>query len=155
MCRTEANGPLKEEAETFIQLHSSEWTDKVSSIALATLKTNNFNKSEMLPVTADLILLKNFPMQTMEDQNKHITEDPSYASWRALAEATLSRIILFNRRRGSEASNLLLQTYATRPNWVASVNKEILDSLQTMERKLLDRLDMVQTQGKQNKRARS
>ena len=35
----------------------------------------------------------------------------------ALAEATLSRIILFNKRRDSEASNLLLQTYATRPNW--------------------------------------
>ena len=66
----------------------------------------------MLPLTEDLVLLKNFPMQTMEDQNKHITEDPSYASWRALAEATLSRIILFNRR-GSEASNLLLQMYAT------------------------------------------
>ena len=84
----------------------------------------------MLPVTEDLVLLKNFPMQTMEDENKHITEDPFYASWRALAEANQSR-------RGSEASNLLLQTYATRPNWVASVNKEILDSLQTMERKLL------------------
>ena len=148
------NGPLKEEAETFIQLHSSEWTDKVSSIALATLKTNNFNKPEMLPVTEDLVLLKNFLIQTMEGENKHITEDPSYASLRALAEATQSRIILFNKRRGSEASNLLLQTYATRPNRVASVNKEILDSCK-WKRNCFDRLDMVQTQGKQNKRARS
>ena len=31
-------------------------------------------------------------------------------------------------------------------------NKEIPDNLQLMERKLLHRLDMVQTQGKQNKR---
>ena len=75
----EQNGPLKEEAETLIHLHSSEWTDKVSSIALATLKTNNFNKPEMLPVTADLVLLKNFLMQTMEDQKKQISEDPSLA----------------------------------------------------------------------------
>ena len=146
------NGQLKEEAETFIQLHSSEWTDKVSSIALATLKTNHFNKPEMLPVTEDLVLLKNFLVQTMEDENKQITKEPSYASWRALAEATLSRIILFNKRRGSEASNLLLLTYSTRPNWVASANTEIVNSLLPMERKLLDRLDMVQTQGKQNKR---
>ena len=80
------NGQLKEEAETFIQLHSSEWTDKVSSIALATLKTNHFNKPEMLPVTEDLVLLKNFLVQTMEDENKQITKEPSYASWRALAE---------------------------------------------------------------------
>ena len=111
------NGPLKEEAESFIHLHSSEWTDKVSSIALATLKTNNFNKPEMLPLTADLVLLKKFLMQTMEDKNKEMSEDKSYASWRALAEANLSRIVLFNKRRGSEASNLLLQTYTTRPNW--------------------------------------
>ena len=146
------NDPLKEEAETFIHLHYSEWTDKVSSIALATLKTNNFNKVEMLPLTDDLFLLKNFLMQTMEDQNKHITEDPFYASWRALAESTMSRIILFNKRRGSEASNLLLQTYTTRPNWVASANKEIVDSLLPMEMKLLDMLDMVQNQGKPNNR---
>ena len=75
------NGPLKEEAESFIHLHSSEWTNKVSSIALATLKTNNFNKPEMLPLTADLVLLKKFLMQTMEDKNKEMSEDPSYASW--------------------------------------------------------------------------
>ena len=31
---------------------------KVSSIALATLKTNNYNKPEMLPLTADLVLLR-------------------------------------------------------------------------------------------------
>ena len=60
------NGQLREEAETFIQLSSSEW--KASSIASATLKTNNFNKPEMLQLTADLVLLKNFLMQTMEDQ---------------------------------------------------------------------------------------
>ena len=114
------NDPLKEGIETFIHLHSSEWKDKVSSIALATLKTNNFNKPEMLPLTDDLFLLKNFLMQTMEDQNKHITVDPFYASWRALAESTLSRIIRFNKRRGSEASNILLQMFATRLNCVAS-----------------------------------
>ena len=64
----------------------------------------------------------------------------------------MSRIIRFNKRKGSEASDLLLQTYTTRPNCVASANKEIVDSLQTMERKLLDMFDMVQTQSKQNKR---
>ena len=146
------NSTTKAEAETYIQLHSSEWTDKVSSIALATLKTNNFNKPEMLPITADLVLLKNFLMKTTDDLNNEICQSPTYECWRALAEATLSRVILFNKRRGSEASKLLLQTYVSRPNWAASANKEILASLQPMEAKLLDRLDMVQTQGKQNKR---
>ena len=119
------NSTTKAEAETFIQLHSSEWTDKVSSIALATLKTNNFNKPEMLPITADLVLLKNFLMKTTDDLNNEICKSPTYECWRALAEATLSRVILFNKRRGSEASKLLLQTYVSRPNWAASANMDV------------------------------
>jgi len=66
------NSTTKAEAETYIQLHSSEWTDKVSSIAMATLKTNNFNKPEMLPITADLVLLKNVLMKTTDDLNNEI-----------------------------------------------------------------------------------
>ena len=44
----------QKEAETFLTLFNNEWTDSVSSVALASLKTNKFNKPTLLPVTSDL-----------------------------------------------------------------------------------------------------
>jgi len=40
--------------------HKSDWTHLISSVALATLKTNKFNKPSALPVTSDLLLHKNY-----------------------------------------------------------------------------------------------
>ena len=42
----------------FFKLMHNEWKDVISSIALATLKTNKFNKPEILPITEDLVILK-------------------------------------------------------------------------------------------------
>lgn len=41
----------KNESDNFLLLHASDWTHLISSIALATLKTNKFNKPAALPVT--------------------------------------------------------------------------------------------------------
>ena len=41
----------EKEAESFSKLLSNEWCDQISTIALATLKANKFNKPEILPVT--------------------------------------------------------------------------------------------------------
>ena len=41
------------EADKFLKLHANEWTDRVSTVALATLKTNHFQKPELLPLTDD------------------------------------------------------------------------------------------------------
>ena len=39
MCRRDYNDVGYREADTYLKLHAAEWTDKVSTIALATLKT--------------------------------------------------------------------------------------------------------------------
>ena len=62
------------------------------------------------------------------------------------------RIILFNKRRSSEAALLRVETFQNRIDWKKMAHQEIVNSLQLVEKKLLDRLDMVQTQGKMNKR---
>ena len=45
---------MKDDSDDYLKLHTSEWTNNISSIALATLKPNTFNTPVVLPVTSDL-----------------------------------------------------------------------------------------------------
>ncbi|KAL3854014.1 hypothetical protein ACJMK2_013298 [Sinanodonta woodiana] len=124
------------EASRFLELKDAEWADKISSIALTTLKTNKFNKNDLLQ-----------PLSTFITE---IKTNQTYTIWRQLAETTLAKVVIFNKIRGGEAAQLLLETYAKRGFWKSKANEEILNSLSSVE-KLFSRLDIVQTQGKQNK----
>ncbi|KAL3837344.1 hypothetical protein ACJMK2_022708, partial [Sinanodonta woodiana] len=139
------------EASRFLELMDAEWADKISSIALTTLKTNKFNKNDLLPLTSDLVKLKVYLDNQMKTFITEIKTNQTYTIWRQLAETTLAKVVIFNKRRGGEAAQLLLETYAKRGFWKSKANEEILNSLSSVEKKLFSRLDIVQTQGKQNK----
>ncbi|KAL3870155.1 hypothetical protein ACJMK2_038238, partial [Sinanodonta woodiana] len=139
------------EASRFLELMDAEWADKFSSIALTTLKTNKFNKNDLLPLTSDLVKLKVYLDNQMKTFITEIKTNQTYTIWRQLAETTLAKVVIFNKRRGGEAAQLLLETYAKRGFWKSKANEEILNSLSSVEKKLFSRLDIVQTQGKQNK----
>lgn len=126
------------ESETFLKLIKSEFKDSVTSVALATLRTNKFNKGEILPLTEDLTKLKKYLTCKMKQLIAQM-KSPSYEFWRELAEVTLSRILLFNKRRSAETSKLLLSAYGSRPNWKETANQEIFDSLSPLEQNMFDR----------------
>ncbi|WAR24751.1 hypothetical protein MAR_038420, partial [Mya arenaria] len=140
------------QAETFCKLYRREWNDKISSVALSTLKTNKFNKGQVIPLTDDLVKLKNHLSSRMSALAEKLQSSPAYKVWRELAEVTMVRILLLNKRRGAEASKLLISAYQSRPNWEETTNKEILGSLSPLEKKMFSRMDMVHTQGKQDKK---
>ena len=121
----------------------------MSSITLATLKTNNFNKPEMLPLTAYLVLLKNFLTQTTINRFLKIRPMLDGELWQK--QPCLQSFCLTSEETVKPQTSCCRRTPPGQIG-IASANKEIVDSLQPMERKLLDRLDMVQTQSKQNKR---
>lgn len=140
------------EAENFGQLLQAEWTDSIASNAHNTLKRRKDQTIEVLPLTEDLRQLREYQMKVMKQCIDQIQEIPMYSIWRKLAQLTMTRMIIFNKRRGGEVSRLLLQTYNTRPNWKQSTNQEVLSSLQPLEQKLLDRVDLVQIPGKKNRK---
>ena len=49
-------------ANGFQQLYQHEWSIKISSASLRILEDNKFNRFDILPVTADLMKLKCFPL---------------------------------------------------------------------------------------------
>jgi hypothetical protein len=59
--------------------------------------------------------------------------------WEKLAEATLCRIVIFNKLRGGEASKLLVKNYQERPNWNELNQQDILSSLKPIEKELSKR----------------
>lgn len=143
---------MKRESDDFLLLHTTDWTYLISSIALATLKSNKFNKPMALPVTSDLATLKNYLDGQMVDLTKQLLETKDSKVWKLLSEVTLTRIILFNKRRSSEVAKLLSTSYQKRSSWQQSMNEEIASGLKPVEKLLLKKLQLVETQGKQNKR---
>lgn len=139
-------------AENFGQLLQAEWTDSIASNALNTLRRRKDQTIEVLPLTDDLRQLREYQMKMMKQCISQIKELPLFSTWRKLAQLTMARMIIFNKRRGGEVSRLLLQTYNTRPNWKQSTNQEVLSSLQPLEQKLVDRVDLVQIPGKKNRK---
>lgn len=129
----------KNESVNFLQLHASDWTHLISSIALATLKTNKFNKPAALPVTSDLLILKNYLDEQMVSLTQQLSENANSTVWKSLAEATMTRITLFNKRRSNEVAKMLRTSYQKRTRWTTNMNEEILGSLKPVEKVLLKR----------------
>lgn len=133
---------LEHQADRFISLYQSDWMDVVSSKALMTLKLKRLNGPEMLPLTEDLLKLNKYLDDKITAALKRLSRKADYTTWRQLLECTLVAIVIFNKRRGGEASKLLMDSYVNRPNWRDVTNQEILSSLTDMEKTLLNRFGL-------------
>ena len=70
---------------------------------------------------------------------KALNENPTLHSWGELAETTMTRLIIFNKRHGGEASKMLLTNFQTKPDWKQFSSTAIESSLQPIERELCKR----------------
>lgn len=127
------------EAERFLKLKYAEWPDRVSTIALTTLATKNFNEPDMIPLTTDIIKLREYLDTEAKIASKNLESNQSYANWRCLADLVLCSLTIFNKRRGGEVEQLRIVTYENKTDWKNSANKEVLQSLQPMEKELFNR----------------
>lgn len=127
-------------AETFLKLMNLEWADKISTIAVVSLKTNKHNIPQLLPVTDDLVKLKQYLVEVVAEKVKLLGDGISELSaWKELAEATLAWLLLFNKRRGNEVAMMLVSSYKERPKWKESANQEIMSTFSDLEKHMVDR----------------
>jgi len=122
----------------------------MSCPSLASLKTSSYNKPVELPTTSDLMKLKAYAEEQMNLLTEKLKEEPQYQHWRKLSEVVLTRLLVFNKRRASEPAKLELSEYVNRPQWKKHSNRELIDNLQPLEHKLMERMDMIQVPGKRN-----
>jgi len=128
-------------AKRFIDLFESEWTAKISSRSLASLGSKKQNKVDYLPLAEDLTRLKDHLDSKMESLSSALTAEGSTVNveqWANLAKATLTRIILFNKRRSGETATLQVTQFVNRPNW-SGCRSDMKKSLSPLERRLCER----------------
>ena len=142
----------KNAAQDFLQLMHSEWSEKVSRHALETLHTIKFNKPVDLPLTEDLV--KMVTKIRSEIESLVVQEDLDEKDFRRLAELTLCRIILFNKRRSGESSEVTVKAFeaAKAAKEKNEANQEILASLTAMEKQLANSLLLIEIRGKKGKK---
>lgn len=136
--------------KNFLDIMDIEWRNRISSMALKTLHDRKMNCSQMLPITEDIIKLNKFLDNVIQESVKNLSLNVPL-HWSTLAAATLSRLILFNKRRSGEASRMTLNQYACRPNWDEQCTSELKQSLTPLEIKLANRLTVVEVHGKSRK----
>ena len=130
---------LKETGEAFVELIESEWSTKVSAAAIRTLNENTFNKQPVLPLTSDLVKLREFLLHKIPVVTAMLKNEPSVQNWRHLSELTASGIIVFNKRCGNEGTKMEIKQFIERPSWNEHSMEEVSKSLQPMEIQLCQR----------------
>ena len=122
----------KQDAEIFITLHNSEFTDRVATPALASLRKME-NTLNQLPADKDLNNLRNYMVTRMKELCKLLSACSNVVLWRELVEVTASRVIVFNARRGGEVATLLVVDYTCRSQYdIKEIEMEEMDDLEKM-----------------------
>ena len=88
---------LQENADNFEKLLESEWSHCVSHHSLNALSTSKFNKVPLLPPAGDLDKLRKFVLLKMSSSVQLLEEQPQLQAWSDLAQATLARLVMFNK----------------------------------------------------------
>lgn len=140
---------VENEMKAFLDLLELKWRSQVSSQALSSIVPKKTNKLLILPLTSDLIKLITYQTSEILKLTNELNKNPSKEVWYNLSLLTLSRITLFNKRRG-DISRMLITQYATRPDWRTST-EELHNSLTDLEQQLCSRLTLVEVSGKGEK----
>ena len=126
-------------ADNFRRLLETEWSHRVSHHSLTTLSTRKFNKVNVLPLAEDLEKLRQYIDKNMSLAMESLKKNPNLDDWSLLAKATLTRLVMFNKRRVGETSKLPLDTYINRPDWSVVNSNEVTKSLNRFEQELSKR----------------
>ena len=143
----EDNTIAAKEAEEYAALHKSEYTDRMASAAHASYRISGNTLNEF-PDEDDLRLLRDYQQEKIAHLVHDLKTDPDEVAWRELAEITMTRLIVFNARRGSEAAELTVND-CTHPT--SKVDPVVVESLSDVEKQLVQRLMVVEVIGKRNR----
>ena len=124
--------------DNFERLYRSEYSDSLSGPALTNIAQRKNHLSEF-PDEEDFIRLRDFLKTKMDEKKASLREEASAAVWRDLAELVMTRLVVFNARRGGEAALLKLTAYAGRKH--AQVQGLMERNMSPTEKNLLQRYD--------------
>jgi hypothetical protein len=129
----------KQDATNFRKLVEAEWNSRVNRPAVRRIDREKRTKMPVIPVTEDLQTFRDFVLRNMKEITERLRKHPNPEDWVQLAKFTMSRLILFNKRRRAEVRELRVDEYLARPNWQNDENGEMALALSPMDRLLAKR----------------
>ncbi|XP_050512802.1 uncharacterized protein LOC126888505 [Diabrotica virgifera virgifera] len=141
-------------------LLETSWANEISSLALKTMKEQQWEKPQILPVTSDVIKFNNFVKNQVEDSAKKLNKllekegkqndkNDLLPLYKTLAKG-IALLLILNRKRIGEIQYLEISTYK-RSFAEPSVQKEIAESLTVSEKLLCRNFRRIITGGKGSK----
>ena len=122
------------EATKFQQLFVSEWNYRVNSGAVKKMNAMKRTQVQTIPLTEDLIKLRNHIIDDMPGAIAELEKSKTAQTYTYLAKLVVARLLLFNKRRRAEVTDLKLSDYNMRPDWRKDTNQEIEKALSPIER---------------------
>ena len=107
----ESNDEKIKKDQAFLDLYASEWSDRISTVSLSTLRANQYNRPRLLPLIEDVVKLQKHLSGKIEEKLSEMTQDIN--AYVDIVQLTLAQVILFNRRRSGEAECMKLSDYET------------------------------------------
>ena len=101
----------------------------ISSSAKRTLDNNKFHKVIELPLTPDLLIVKENLQKKIEELVDSLKKGPILHDWRELSEVCITRLMTFNKRRSAEPTILLIERFSKRKDYSKGCSNQIMDTL--------------------------
>ncbi|XP_066515340.1 uncharacterized protein [Hoplias malabaricus] len=140
---------LAQDARNFRVLQEYKWNESISAAAGTTLNEAKMNKPQILPFTEDVKTLHSFLKTEMEKYKNALKENSDVKSYASLCKLTLTRVILFNRRRGGETARLKLESYVSREQ--SPIHEDLATGLSDFEKSLCKHFQRVEIRGKRGR----
>ncbi|XP_033106285.1 uncharacterized protein LOC117108397 [Anneissia japonica] len=102
---------LEKKCTSFLSLYSLHWADKVSHHALRSLHESRRNNPKLLPLTDDVVKLSRHLKEEIQVRQHGLQKAKGHnvkRAWKLFAEALLTQVVVFNRKRPGEVSKMTL-----------------------------------------------
>jgi hypothetical protein len=129
----------KESATNFRKLVDTEWNTRVNRVAIRRQNRQKREKMHVIPLTEDLQTFRKYILRNMRELMEKLKTRAKPQDWVLLAKFTMSRLILFNKRRRAEVRELKVDEYVARPNWKDDQAGEMALALSPVDRLLAQR----------------
>ncbi|KAL2085049.1 hypothetical protein ACEWY4_020567 [Coilia grayii] len=137
-------------ARRFRQVYYAKWNEMVSGSAYRTLEQGKWNAPLLLPLTDDVKKLHSYLDEKENEYRDGLSLESSTTNWSKLAQVTLAKVILFNRRREGEVSKMLLSSFQQRDR--SKPNDDLNAALSELEQKLCKHFQRLEIRGKRGRK---
>lgn len=126
-------------ATNFKKLMDAVWNNRVNRAAVRQKNQQKRTKVQVIPLTRDLQTFRSYIMKNIQELMQKMKKRPNPQDWLLLAKFTMSRLILFNKRRRAEVRELKVDDYLARPKWKSDQGDETALALSPVDRLLVQR----------------